>query len=72
MEGRWRRRQNFHDRGACYDIGHHLVRVWEVDAAWAASVDGLQVQAQYRSAAAAWEAGVAQAERLDRFAAAGS
>jgi hypothetical protein len=67
MSGRsTRRRARSLSELHCYDIGTHLVRLAFQGDGWAVSVDGLRHDGCYGTEAAAWAAGVAAAEALDR------
>jgi hypothetical protein len=50
-----------------FEVGRHLARVTRVmEGRWTVKVDDIEVAGSYRSQADAWEAGVREADRLDR------
>jgi hypothetical protein len=50
-----------------FQVGSHLVRTLrEQEGRWAVTVDGAALQGTHRTQADAWEAGVREADRLDR------
>jgi hypothetical protein len=51
-----------------FQVGKHLVRVGGRGGVWAASVNGVDLDHTYSTEAEAWEAGVREADRLDRAA----
>ena len=52
---------------ATFQVGRHLVRVAQsVAERWAVTVDDAALPNWYRTQAEAWEAGVREADRLDR------
>ncbi len=50
-----------------FQVGSHLIQVLKVmEGRWTVSVDGVSVQRSYATQAEAWEAGVREADRMDR------
>jgi len=56
--------------GGSFEVGCHLVRLRCLEGRWTATVDGVTATDWHRSQAEAWEAGVREADRIDREAAA--
>lgn len=53
---------------ATFDVGSHRIRVTKVaEGRWVLAVDGSESQGAFGSQADAWEAGVREADRLDRL-----
>jgi hypothetical protein len=50
-----------------FHVGSHLVRVSGRTGVWSADVDGTALSHSYGTQAEAWEAGVREADRLDRL-----
>jgi len=53
-----------------FRVGLHDVQVWMKEGRWYVSVDGTELSIWYKVQADAWTAGVIEADRLDRPAAA--
>jgi hypothetical protein len=52
---------------AAFEVGRHVARVTRVmEGRWTVEVDGVAVPGSHASQADAWEAGVREADRLDR------
>ncbi len=52
-----------------FQVGEHVVRVSKVmEGRWVAAVDEVALPNSYRTQADAWEAGVREADRVDRLA----
>jgi len=49
-----------------FQVGAHLVGLSPSEGRWTVTVDGAPLEAWHESAAAAWEAGVREADRIDR------
>jgi hypothetical protein len=50
-----------------FEVGRHVARVTRVmEGRWSVEVDGVPVPGTHRSQADAWEAGVREADRIDR------
>jgi hypothetical protein len=50
-----------------FEVGRRVVAVTRIrDGVWKVAVDGVEVQGTTRSQAEAWEAGVREADRLDK------
>jgi hypothetical protein len=49
-----------------YEIGRHLVCVWDEKGRWTVTIDGKACSTWYMSLVEAWEAGVREADRIDR------
>ena len=56
--------------GISYHVGAHLVRVSCAGGRWSVRVDDVAFDRWYTNQAGAWEAGVREADRLDRASAA--
>jgi hypothetical protein len=56
--------------GGSFEVGRHLIRLRCLEGRWTATVDGVTAADWHRSQAEAWAAGVHEADRLDREAAA--
>jgi len=56
--------------GGSFEVGRHLVRLHCLEGRWTTTVDGVPATDWHRTQAEAWEAGVREADRLDREAAA--
>lgn len=50
-----------------FHVGKHLVRLSGRPGVWSADVDGAALAHSYSTQAEAWEAGVREADRLDRL-----
>ena len=51
---------------SAFQVGIHLVRVSCAEGRWAVSLDGVTFEQWFMSQAAAWEAAVRAADRMDR------
>ena len=52
---------------ATFQVGRHLVKISQsVEQRWAVAVDDVALPHWYRTQAEAWEAGVREADRVDR------
>jgi hypothetical protein len=49
-----------------YVIGRHAFNVFEDGVGWGLSVNGILVEGRFATRSDAWEAGVAEVDRLDR------
>jgi len=49
-----------------FQVGAHTVLLWCSAGRWSVTVDALTTEKWYMTQAAAWEAGVREADRLDR------
>lgn len=56
--------------GVSYRVGAHLVRLSCAGGRWSVRVDDVAFERWYTNQAGAWEAGVREADRLDRASAA--
>ncbi len=54
-----------------YRVGSHLVQVSKMEGRWAVAVDEVALSNWFMTQAEAWEAGVREADRLDRLGAGG-
>jgi hypothetical protein len=50
-----------------YEVGAHLVQLWGCEGRWSVSVDKAAFETSFATRAEAWEAGVREADRLDRL-----
>jgi hypothetical protein len=55
----------------CFNVGTHVVRVSQKDGRWTVAVDERSFPTWYLTLAEAWEAGVHEADHLDRLGTAG-
>jgi hypothetical protein len=60
------RLQRVDPQGACFTVRSHALRISCRNSRWAVTVDDVTLEHWYTNQVTAWEAGVREADRMDR------